>query len=343
MIDKEFALGSYEINLQDAFERGLIISVMSNVCKYIDTAIDYNNDYLFNVPVAKGYKIISKISSYHGDDYEFFVSNHLKCLGRDYIDIMLIHSNRGDWEQVAVKMSTDTRFKEVGVSNFTKDDIIKYKELVGFYPKYNELEINPYYADLETIEFCKENNIKIIAYGILCGKYNAMRVCAAYTLPGLVAFASKYADIIIMKPDSMRHAQEFIDAATNYDVNLMPNITFVAKDDKAIEPMRYTAMPIEKFCFGKPSYSISCGMNSGDFGEKLVDIDLPSMEMLGDYATYIRYKFRQTYNPDETVYFYDFLLGDDGGLYAVYLYDENDKITKINKFDKVKVYRYEVK
>ena len=338
MLNNKFALGTYEINLQNSLERTIIINTMSDVCDYIDTAIDYNNDYLFRH--AKNYKIISKISSFHANDYEFFVSNHLKCLDRDFIDIMLIHSNRGNWQNVALKMKEDNRFKEIGVSNFTKKDIIEYKNLLGFYPVYNELEINPYYADLETINFCIENKIKIIAYGTLCGKYNSVRMVAAYTLPGLVAFAAKYADIVILKPDSLRHMSEFIDTVKNYDISNMPDIDFITKEDKAIEPMHYSAMPVNKMCLGKPSYSISCGKNTGSLIGYKVYINLPSMEMLGDYATYVRYLYRQNYDNDKDVYYNDFLIGDNDDYYAVYLYDKDNRLTKINEFDKVEVMRY---
>ena len=118
----EFAVGTWEIHLQTKSEQSMIINKMKSICKYIDTAIDYNNDYLLK-NIKDNYTIISKISSYHGDDYEFFISNHLKCLNTDKIDIMLIHSNRGNWQKVANLMANDNRFIENGVSKFTPADI----------------------------------------------------------------------------------------------------------------------------------------------------------------------------------------------------------------------------
>ena len=49
---------------------------------------------------------------------------------------MLIHSNRGNWKDLAIKMTTDTRFNETGVSNFNITEIEEYKQLTGNYPKY---------------------------------------------------------------------------------------------------------------------------------------------------------------------------------------------------------------
>ena len=51
--------------------------------------------------------------------------------------------------------------------------------------------------------------------------------------------------------------------------------------------------------------------------------------------TYIRYKYRQVYD-GTPVYYYDFLIGDDGNYYVIYLYNDSGKISKINEFGKVK-------
>lgn len=334
MIDKEYALGTWEIHLQTSEEREYIIENMKRVCKYFDTAIDYNNDYL--LWSLSDYKIISKISSYHSSMYDFFVDNHFKCLKRDKIDIMLIHSNRGNWQSLVSKLENDNRFVEVGVSNFTKADIEEYKQLAGHYPKYNEIEINPYYADLETIKFCKDNGIKIIAYGIFGGKYNSPKYVADFSLPYLMLFAAQYADILIMKPESFRQTNEILDVIENYkdfgdfDFNLVKATN--STDDKSIEPMRYFAKTVRKYCHGRETYSNWCGKNDDKQlkGEVLDNLNCPAFEMLGDYQTFLRYTFRQKYD-GSPVYEYDFLIGDDGNYYIVYLYDNQDFITKIHK------------
>ena len=337
MIKKTFALGSYEYELMSELERAYQLDSFSSIAEYIDTAVDYNNDYLFkNIP---HYKIISKLSFCHYSNYEFFVSNHLKCLGKDSIDIMLIHSNRGDWTELAKKMNEDTRFKEVGVSNFTKEDIIKYKEVIGKFPAYNEIEINPYYTDLETINFCKENGIKIIAYAILGGKYNSWRNVADFGLPYLLSYAAKYADIIICRAGSIRHTNEYLDVIRNFEPNY-DLIVGIEKDKKAIEPMNYKIPTVRKTFLGKPTYSIACGYNQGNMSEEILDIDLPEFEMLGDYKVYLRYLYRQNYNA--RVYDYDFLVGDDGKYYVVYLFDEEGNLTKVNHNSKIEVRRYEI-
>lgn len=343
MIAKDFALGTWEIHLQGQTEKKYILDNMQKVCKYIDTAIDYNNDYLLK-DIRNKYKLISKISPYHADNYEFFVSNHLKCLNTDKIDIMLIHSARGNWQKVAKLMSTDNRFTEKGVSNFTSKEIEEYKSITGFYPAYCEIEINPYYIDLETIEFCKTHEIKIIAYGIFGGKYNAVRNIADFSLPYMISFSANYADIIILKPECERHTLEIIDVVKNFEIT--PSMTFmpIAVNNKAVEPMVYDSSRIfDKTCLSFPTYHNSVGENnSTEYIAVELNEKLPNFEMLGDYMTYIRYKYRSNYD-DCNVYKYDFLIGDDKSYYAIYLYDENNKITKINKFGKVKLFNIKMK
>lgn len=344
MIDKKFALGTWEIHLQP--ENFRTKEFESDIFTYVDTAIDYNNDYLIDTR----FKLISKISSYHLSEYEFFVSNHLKCLRRDKIDIMLIHSSRGNWQDLAKKIKADNRFLEIGVSNFNIDEIEQFKTIVGYYPAYNEIEINPYYTDIETIGFCKQYGIKIISYGIVGGKYDAIRTIATYSLPYLLMYASTYADIVILKPESEQHLLEFSDCVKNldpskYTYSYLP-ITVdnsVDADNKRIVPMRYSVPSIMKTFNGKPTYHNCCGQNSPSVklvATKLNLVDLPEFEMLGDYQTYLRYKFRQNYT-NKKVYDYDFLIGDDGNYYVVYIYDKNHNLTKVTQNNHVEVYRYD--
>lgn len=335
-----FALGTWEIHLQTSLERQHIKSMSSRVCNYINTAIDYNNDYLLSN--AHDYKIISKISSYHYPLYEFFVSNHLKCLRRDYIDIMLIHSSRGNWQELAKQIIKDNRYKEVGVSNFNITEIEEFIALTGQVPKYNEIEINPYYTDLETIKYCKDKGIKIIAYGIFGGKYNAMTYIADFSIPYLVGYALSVADMIVLKPESLRHTYELLDVVENCDFSQFQynySLSSTATDQKSIVPMRYTAKDIERKYGNILTYHNACGKNNIGRDFEVVEVELPvEFEMLGDYQTYLRYKYRQKYN-DTHIYDYDLLIGDDGNYYAVHLFDDKGRLTKINSDHNVHAYR----
>lgn len=337
MINKDFAIGTYEINLMTDNERTYMFDNLLTVANYIDTAINYNNDYLLQKYSAT--KIISKIAACHVDDYEFFVTNHLKCLNRDNIDIMLIHSNRGDWQELAKIMCHDKRFGHVGVSNFNTFDLEQYKRITGIYPEYNEIEINPMYVDVETINFCKTCDIKIIAYCIFGGKYNAMSNIAKFSVPYLIAFAANYADIVIIRTDSERQTNAAIDAIKNYTLS---NTVFAPiENSKSMQPMKYSIPNIQKQYCNERTYFVDCGKNTTTafVNKHQIRMQYPVYEMLGDYMTKLRYTYRQDYSSD-VVYDKDFLIGDNGKYYVVYLI-ENGMLTKVNN-ENVCVETYEL-
>ena len=235
------AIGTYEIEVNgyDYLEK-----VKSNIkFDYVDTSICYNNDYYISkCDFLNGKKLISKIPPQMTDNYEFYVSNHLKSLGVDHIDIMLIHNPRADWTELALRMNEDSRFKEVGVSNFSIDDIEKYKLVTGSYPKYNEMEINIDYYDKDLIDFCHDKGIKIISYAILGGKYNARKNISKYTLESILTFVSGIADIVIIRSDVIRRLERMsdrlyllIDKCKEINIKYPEESRF----NKSIEPMNY--------------------------------------------------------------------------------------------------------
>lgn len=334
----EYAIGTYEINLLQKDDLKKVFEIMQPSCKWIDTAIDYDNDYLFPSIADKDTKIITKISSCHFDDYELFVTNHLKYLKRDKVDMMLIHSNRGDWMPLAKRIVKDDRFIHKGVSNFTATDLQSYHDLTGEWPYANEIEINPFYTDIEAINFCKEKGIKIISYAILGGKYNSWQNVAHYGLGNLVAYAAKYADIVICRANSSTEAEHFVDIIQNFNFKKAAKIT-LEDGDKAIEPMRYTSPSVYNFMFGKPTYLREFGSNDNKVtrvkSAQQLKLVLPKFEMLGDYKTFLRYMYRNN------GYFGDWLdLGDNKYL-AIYLWDKDHKLTKVSPNAEIEVWEYE--
>lgn len=342
----DFAIGTYEINLLNNEDLKNTFNTLKNVCEYVDTAINYDNDYLLPAVIDKDTKIISKISSCHYTDYEFFVSNHLKCLKRESIEMMLIHSGRGDWSHLAKKLVKDSRFNHIGVSNFTVEQMVEFHQLTGLHPYANELEINPYYTDLAAIEYCKANGIKVIAYAVLGGKYNSWQSVARFGLNNLLAFASKYADIVIVRANSLTEAEHFYYAITcdefSFAMPIEPNTIA-----KTIEPMQYKLPSVKcNLMFGQPTYMREChGQHIDDScsikGELLLldQSPLPKFEMLGDYKTYLRYK----YNANRYISFGDWLdIGNDEYI-AVYLWDKTGVLTKVtNNLQKLEVWKWKV-
>lgn len=223
---------------------------------------------------------------------------------------MLIHNPRSDWHDLAIKMNKDERFVEVGVSNFNISQLNEYREVIGRYPLYNEMEINPNYYDKELIEFCHENNIKLIAYAILGGKYNARRNIATYTMPYLLSFVAKNAEFVILRSDNYSrlysmdtYLHEFLNKVGIQGDDLFD---IEPKTDKSILPTeykypRYYTMAIyptnsDKVLLGLGDKMRLCeGFRIGD-DSKLNDdlkirddVDHP-WEFISDFRCYFRYK-----------------------------------------------------
>lgn len=217
----KLVLGTYEINTQFRSYKDYTKYVDPTI-QWIDTAITYNNDYFLKDEFDR--KIISKISPYMTENYEFWVSSHLRCLGRRYIDIMLVHNTRHkSWINLYGKILKDSRFKSVGISNVSISQLEEIKDKYGKYPEWVETEINPHYYDADLIEFCKLKGIKIIAYAIFGGKYNARRFIQEFTMPYLLDLVDRSADKIIIRWDTEDQYNQ-----------IMRNLAFKVNDDKFI-------------------------------------------------------------------------------------------------------------
>ena len=108
--------------------------------------------------------------------------------------------------------------------------------------------------------------------------------------------------------------------------------------DKAIQPMNYRVPNIKyNKMFGMPTYMREVGNNGKVKSKKIIDIKLPEFEMLGDYKTYIRYKF------GGTEYLGDWLKIDENKYIAVYIWDKSGKLTKVSPdADRIEVVEYEL-
>lgn len=92
----------------------------------------------------------------------------LKRLQLDYIDLYLIHQPFGDihcsWRAME-ELYKEGRAKAIGVSNFQPDrlmDLIIHHEVI---PAVNQIEIHPFYHQIESIEFMRKYNVQPEAWG----------------------------------------------------------------------------------------------------------------------------------------------------------------------------------
>lgn len=112
----------------------------------------------------------------------------LKNLNTDYIDLYQIHWPSGNWNSEVVpieetmsalnKLKEQGKIRAIGVSNFDSaqiEEAAKYGHIDSLQPPYS---LFWRWVEKETMPYCVENNITIIAYsslaqGILTGKFGA--------------------------------------------------------------------------------------------------------------------------------------------------------------------------
>ncbi|XP_019628788.1 PREDICTED: alcohol dehydrogenase [NADP(+)]-like [Branchiostoma belcheri] len=115
----------------------------------------------------------------------------LSDLGLDYVDLYLIHSplcfkygtnpfqHAGKLEEIfddvdyvetwkAMESLADEGLaKSIGVSNFNSQQLERLLQNCRIKPAVNQVELHPYLAQQELVDFCKRNNILITAYSSL--------------------------------------------------------------------------------------------------------------------------------------------------------------------------------
>jgi diketogulonate reductase-like aldo/keto reductase len=105
------------------------------------------------------------------DAYEATDRNLLE-LGLDYADLMLIHrpprTGAGDelWEGL-IRARDHGRARDIGVSNYSTDQIEELIRATGETPAVNQIEWSPYGWSPEMLEYCRERGIVIQAYSPL--------------------------------------------------------------------------------------------------------------------------------------------------------------------------------
>ena len=167
-----------DIMLNHAFQTGYTM---------IDTAEIYRNQkyigkFLKDHPEINRNNIwitskVNFINVFKNDELEIIksINQTFIDLKTSYIDLYLIHCpienmNIKIWE-ILRNLQKEGKIRHVGVSNFTYDKLKKFIEEIGsIESKYiycNQIEFNPFLNRKELINYCFENNIKVVAYGSL--------------------------------------------------------------------------------------------------------------------------------------------------------------------------------
>lgn len=143
--------------------------------KMIDTASFYNNE----VGIGNGIKesgidrkdifIVTKLwNDDHGYDNTIEAFNKsLNNLQVDYIDLYLIHwpnkLNSETWRAFE-HLYEAGKVKAIGVCNFKVEHLEELKKTAKIMPMVNQVEIHPFSTKNNIINYCKDNNIKVVAW-----------------------------------------------------------------------------------------------------------------------------------------------------------------------------------
>ncbi|KAJ7762888.1 NADP-dependent oxidoreductase domain-containing protein [Mycena metata] len=148
--------------------------------------------------------ITTKLPWHHPKYVERSFNDSLSRLGVDYVDLYLMHwpqhleypkvwttgkvNDEHTFDKTWAEMErlhASGKARAIGVSNFsiqTLEELFKTAKIV---PAVNQVEMHPYYADTELIEYCREKGIVVTAYSPT--GYQKLR-----SDPVLVGLAEKY-------------------------------------------------------------------------------------------------------------------------------------------------------
>lgn len=163
--------GVYQIADQNECEQSVYDAIMAGY-RLIDTAASYLNEEAVGraikrsgVPREELYittKLWVQDTGYENTKKAFQKS--LDRLQLDVLDLYLIHQPFGDvygsWRAME-ELYHEGKVRAIGVSNFQMDrliDLIIHNEVV---PAVNQVETHPFYQQIESAAFMKENNVQI--------------------------------------------------------------------------------------------------------------------------------------------------------------------------------------
>lgn len=149
----------------------------------------------------------------------------LTTLNCEYIDLMLLHapvlSNnliniKAYQELCLIKDLLVNKIRYIGVSNYNKTQLLSINHLPK--PYANQIEVTPFCRKLETVTYCKENNIKIIAHSSLyyLKEYEKIEELQQYNIANIMlSWAIHNSYCIIPKSTNKKHMSSNLTLSNN--------------------------------------------------------------------------------------------------------------------------------
>jgi 2,5-diketo-D-gluconate reductase A len=152
-----------------------VIDAIDTGYRLIDTAASYLNEEavgkgIKNSGVAREDLFVTTKLWVQDTGYEsttLAIEKSLRRLQMDYLDLYLIHQPFGDvhgsWRAME-DAHREGKLRAIGVSNFHPDrlmDIIAFNEVP---PAVNQVEVNPFHQQVESVTFMRENGVQAEAW-----------------------------------------------------------------------------------------------------------------------------------------------------------------------------------
>ena len=173
----------------------------------------------------------------------------MERLGLDYLDLYLIHvpavelldknwqqTNHSTWRAFE-QLYKEGRIKAIGVSNFLPHHLQALMDTAEVMPMVNQIEVHPGFNSAETIDFCRNHNIAVEAWGpfgngqVLTNEHlqtiadsyrkSVAQICLRWLIQkGIVPLPKSY-----NKERIIENTRIFDFELTDTDMNIIDNIT----------------------------------------------------------------------------------------------------------------------
>lgn len=141
----------------------------------IDTACDYGSQAGIGEALERRKRredvyVVAKVEE--DDDAYLATRKYLDEMKLDHADLMLIHRPPPDgvgeqlWQGL-VRAREEGLTRDIGVSNYTIEQIRELHDATGEWPVVNQIEWSPFGHSLQMLDFCREQGIVIQAYSPL--------------------------------------------------------------------------------------------------------------------------------------------------------------------------------
>ena len=171
----------------------VVYASIKHGARLIDTAARYENEKEIGVAITKAINdnivkredlfIITKLSTYEKEDPEKAIKGSMERLNISYIDLYLDHWPSSPKFKNGVSYPAEPMHlywpkmeelvkkgyaKSIGVCNYNIQSMCNLLSLCSIKPSVLEVEYHPYLYQKTLRDFCRKENIRLIAYNSLC-------------------------------------------------------------------------------------------------------------------------------------------------------------------------------